>query len=68
MFVIDLIQGLLAGMYAGFIAVFSALGLQQTIDGLKEEIIAAALGVPTIIVSIVLLIPTIVKVAKIIKK
>ena len=51
---------LFTGIWAGISAVLKVLPLYEQLSGLKEEIIAAGLGVPTIIVSIVFAIPTII--------
>ena len=56
----ELIKYLFTGIGAGISAVLKVLPLYEQLSGLKEEIIAAGLGVPTIIVSIVFAIPTII--------
>ena len=56
----EFIEYLFTGIWAGISAVLKVLPLYEQLSGLKEEIIAAGLGVPTIIVSIVFAIPTIV--------
>ena len=59
-FIGELIKYLFTGIGAGISAVLKVLPLYEQLSGLKEEIIAAGLGVPTIIVSIVFAIPTII--------
>ena len=55
---------LFSGMMVGFDAVLRLLPLYEQLSGIKEQLIAACLGVPTIVVSVVLFVPTIVKIIK----
>ena len=45
-------------------ALFSLFPVYQQLDNLKTQIIAAVIGVPTIVVSLVFLIPSIIKIVK----
>ncbi len=56
----EFIEYLFTGIWAGISAFLKVLPLYEQLSGIKEEIIAAGLGVPAIIVSIVFAIPTIV--------
>lgn len=60
--IIDIIKTLLMGMSVGFQAFFSALSVYQQLNDLKTTIIAAAIGVPTIVLSIAGIIYKIVKI------
>ena len=51
----EMVQCLLSGMYAGFMAFLKMLPIFDELGNLKIEIIAAALGVPVAIVSVALI-------------
>ena len=59
----EFIKYLAIGLWTGFVAFFEALPIYETLSGFKEEIIAVALGIPTIIITIVFAIPSIIKLA-----
>ena len=60
---IEIIQCLFSGMYIGFYAFFKALPIYEQLSGLKEQLISAATGIPVIIVSVILSIPLVIKIA-----
>ena len=61
MVLIEIIKCLLSGICVGFKGFLSALPIYQVLSDLKEQIIASALGVPVLVVSIILLMPAIIK-------
>ncbi|MBO4667474.1 MAG: hypothetical protein J5666_05040 [Bacilli bacterium] len=58
---IEIINCLLSGMCVGLKGFLAALPIYQALSDLKEQIIASALGVPVVVVSIALLVPTLIK-------
>ena len=65
MVVIEIIQSLVAGMGVGFYAILKMLPIYEQLNGVKEQLISAVTGIPAVIISIALFIPT---AATIIKK
>lgn len=66
---IEIIQCLFSGMHIGFYAFFKALPIYEQLSSLKEQLISAATGIPVIIVSVILSIPLVIKIAaKVINK
>lgn len=59
--IIEMLKCLFAGIGVGIDAFLKVLPIYNQINGIKEHLISAALGIPAIIVSIVFLVPTIVK-------
>ncbi len=53
-----------AGISIGFDAFLKMLPIYNQLSGIKEQLIASVIGVPVIIVSIIFLIPTIIKIIK----
>ncbi len=53
MIIIEIIRYLIIGMCVWFKGLFTALPIAQTISDLKDQLIAAGLGVPVMVVSIV---------------
>ena len=56
---LEILKCLFAGIGVGINAFLSVLPIYNQLNDLKEQLIAAALGVPAIVVSAVLLIPTV---------
>jgi len=61
---IEMIKCVLAGISVGFEAFLKVLPLYEQLNGIKEQLIASALGIPVVIVSIMFLIPTVIRIAK----
>lgn len=61
---IEMIKYLLTGISIGFVAFLKVLPLYEQLNGIKEQLIAIALGIPVVIVSIIFLIPTVIRIAK----
>lgn len=61
---IEMIKCVLAGISVGIDAFLKVLPIYNQLSGIKEQLINAALGIPAIIVSIVFLVPTIVKIIR----
>ena len=61
---IEMIKCVFAGMSVGFEAFLKVLPLYEQLNSIKEQLIASALGIPVIIVSIIFLIPTVIRIAK----
>lgn len=59
-----MIKCVLAGISVGFVAFLKVLPLYEQLNGIKEQLIASALGIPVVIVSIIFLIPTVIRIAK----
>ena len=62
---LGIIQSLISGMFVGFYAFFKALPIYEQLSSIKEQLISAVTGIPAVIISIALFIPT---AATIIKK
>ena len=58
----EIFKCIFAGIGVALEAIFKTIPLINEINGIKEILIAAALGVPVFLVSIVFSIPTIVKI------
>ncbi len=50
--IFQVLNAIFSGMGVGFNAMIKAIPIYQAFSGLKEEFIAAIIGVPTLIVSI----------------
>lgn len=61
---IEMIKCVFAGICVGFEAFLKVLPLYEQINDIKEQLISSALGIPVVIVSIIFLIPTIIRIAK----
>ncbi len=62
MIVIEIIRYLIIGMCVWLKGLFAALPIAQTLSDLKDQIIAAGLGVPVIVISIAGLFSTIIRI------
>ena len=60
----QILDCLLAGMRLGFYAFLKALPFYEQLSGIKEQLIAYAIGVPVAVVSFVLFLPTLIKIGK----
>ena len=63
----DMSWCVLSGIGIGFMTFLKVLPIYNKLGSIKEEIIACCIGVPAIVVSIVFMIPVIVKIIKKIK-
>lgn len=63
----DMAWCVLSGIGVGLMAFLKVLPIYNELGSIKEEIIACFIGLPTIVVSIVLMIPVIVRIIKKIK-
>lgn len=61
---IEIIKTLFIGIRGGFDIVLHLLPIYEQLSSVKEQLIAAAIGVPTILVSIAFFIPTLLKIFK----
>lgn len=59
---VQIIEALWAGVKVGFHAIFSIFPLYEQLSGIKTEIIAAALGIPVIVLTIIGILIKVVKV------
>ena len=62
MIIIEIISCLFSGVYVWLKGLIAALPIAQTLSDLKDQIIAAGLGVPVIVVSIAGLLLTIIRI------
>lgn len=62
MIIIEIISCLFSGVYVWLKGLIGALPIAQTLSDLKDQIIAAGLGVPVIVVSIAGLLLTIIRI------
>lgn len=61
---LEILKCLFAGIGIGINAFLSVFPIYNQLNNIKEQLIAAALGVPVVVVSIALLIPTAWKIIK----
>lgn len=60
----DTIWYILSGMGVGFMAFLKALPIFNELGNIKEEIVACAIGVPAVVISIAFMVPSIIKFIK----
>ena len=61
---VEIIKSIFAGMSVGFEAFLKVLPLYEQLNNIKEQLIANALGIPAIIVSIASLVPTLIRIVR----